>query len=57
MPAASALVVALASRVVMTVGDLVWAGIALAIGRARGSRLPATAPADRQPSTVQSPQL
>jgi uncharacterized membrane protein YbhN (UPF0104 family) len=56
MPAASALVVALASRVVMTIGDLVWAGIALAIGRARGSRPPAAAPADRQPSTVQAPQ-
>ncbi len=38
MPSASALVVALASRVVMTVGDLVWAGIGLAIGRAQGSR-------------------
>jgi uncharacterized membrane protein YbhN (UPF0104 family) len=35
MPSASALVVALASRVVMTVGDLVWAGIGLAIGRVR----------------------
>jgi len=35
MPSASALVVALASRVVMTVGDLVWAGVGLAIGRAR----------------------
>jgi hypothetical protein len=33
MPSASALVVALASRVVMTVGDLVWAGAGLAIGR------------------------
>jgi uncharacterized membrane protein YbhN (UPF0104 family) len=37
MPSASALVVALASRVVMTVGDLVWAGAGLAIGR-RASR-------------------
>jgi hypothetical protein len=55
MPAASALVVALASRVVMTAGDLVWAGIALAIGRARGSRLTAAVPADKQPSTVQVP--
>jgi uncharacterized membrane protein YbhN (UPF0104 family) len=35
MPSASALVIALASRVVMTVGDLVWAGVGLAIGRAR----------------------
>ena len=34
MPSASALVVALASRVVLTVGDLVWAGAGLAIGRA-----------------------
>jgi uncharacterized membrane protein YbhN (UPF0104 family) len=34
MPSASALVVALASRVVMTVGDLAWAGAGLAIGRA-----------------------
>jgi glycosyltransferase 2 family protein len=33
MSSASALVVALASRVVMTVGDLVWAGVGLAIGR------------------------
>jgi len=36
MPSASALVVALASRVVMTVGDLVWAGVGLALGRVRG---------------------
>jgi hypothetical protein len=35
MSSASALVVALASRVVMTVGDLVWAGVGLAIGRAQ----------------------
>jgi uncharacterized membrane protein YbhN (UPF0104 family) len=35
MSSASALVVALASRVVMTVGDLVWAGAGLAIGRAQ----------------------
>lgn len=34
MPSASALVVALASRVVMTTGDLAWAGTGLAIGRA-----------------------
>jgi uncharacterized membrane protein YbhN (UPF0104 family) len=54
MPSASALVIALASRVVMTVGDLVWAGIGLAIGRARGPSLPAT-PAGRQPSTAQGP--
>ena len=38
MPAGSALVVALASRVVMTAGDLIWAGIGLLIGRARPER-------------------
>ena len=66
MPSASALVVALASRVVMTIGDLAWAGTGLAIGRARGRRgsrgsgvrgdpsLPA-APADRQPSPAPGP--
>ncbi len=59
MSSASALVVALASRVVMTIGDLVWAGIGLAIGRARGPRgasLPA-ASADMQPSTAQDRRL
>lgn len=35
MPSASALVVALASRVVMTAGDLIWAAIGVAVGRAR----------------------
>jgi glycosyltransferase 2 family protein len=54
MPAASALVVALASRVIMTIGDLAWAGIGLALGRAGGASRP-TAPAGRQPSTVQGP--
>jgi hypothetical protein len=54
MPSASALVVALASRVVMTVGDLVWAGVGLAVGRARGPRAP-VAPAGRQPSTARGP--
>jgi glycosyltransferase 2 family protein len=66
MPSGSALVVALASRVVMTIGDLAWAGIGLAIGRARGRRgardsggrgdpsLPA-APPDRQPSPAPGP--
>ena len=54
MSSASALVVALASRVVMTIGDLFWAGIGLAIGRARGSRPPVAAP-DKQPSTAQGP--
>jgi glycosyltransferase 2 family protein len=52
MPSASALVVALVSRVVMTVGDLAWAGIGLALGRAGGPSRPA-APADRQPSPAQ----
>jgi glycosyltransferase 2 family protein len=33
MPRGSALVVALASRVVMTIGDLFWAGIAVSVGR------------------------
>jgi hypothetical protein len=33
MPRGSALVVALASRVVMTIGDLTWAGIAVSVGR------------------------
>lgn len=33
MPQGPALVVALASRVVMTVGDLVWAGVAVTVGR------------------------
>jgi uncharacterized membrane protein YbhN (UPF0104 family) len=35
MPSASALVIALASRVVMTIGDLAWAGTGLLIGRAK----------------------
>jgi hypothetical protein len=35
MSSASALVVALASRVVMSLGDLAWAGVGLAIGRAQ----------------------
>ncbi len=33
MPQGPALVVALASRVVMTVGDLLWAGVAVTVGR------------------------
>jgi hypothetical protein len=33
MPRGSALVVALASRVVMTIGDLFWAGVAVSVGR------------------------
>jgi len=59
MSSASALVVALASRVVMTIGDLVWAGTGLAIGRVRRSRPAApilsAAPADRQPSSAPGP--
>jgi hypothetical protein len=47
MPAASALVVALASRVVMTLGDLLWAGAGLAIGRRRTRPDPASEPAAR----------
>ena len=54
MPSASALVVALASRVVMTAGDLVWAGAGLAVGRARRVRAPAE-PGDRQPSPAPGP--
>ena len=54
MSSASALVVALASRVVMTIGDLFWAGIGLAIGRARkGQRRPGRSRASRQ----QRPQI
>jgi glycosyltransferase 2 family protein len=41
MPTASALVVALASRVVMTAGDLVWAGVALLLGRSTRVTVPA----------------
>jgi glycosyltransferase 2 family protein len=43
MPTASALVVALASRVVMTLGDLLWAGAGLFLGRSRVA-LPAEPP-------------
>ncbi len=63
MSSASALVVALASRVVMTIGDLSWAGFGLLIGRAQPSRAPRdpeplgsvsalTEPASSQPSTA-----
>src|SRR6201985_1028901 len=53
-PRESALVAARASRVVMTIGDLAWAGAGLAIGRRapkgpRRASAPAE-PADRQPS-------
>jgi hypothetical protein len=44
MPAASALVVALASRVVMTLGDLLWAGAGLSTGRRRRVAVPADPP-------------
>jgi uncharacterized membrane protein YbhN (UPF0104 family) len=54
IPSASALVVALASRVVMTAGDLAWAGVGLAVGRAGRANRPA-ATADRQPSTAPGP--
>jgi len=57
MPSASALVVALASRVVMTIADLVWAGAGLAIGRTRPARRPERpeVPADKQPSPAPGP--
>ena len=54
MTSASALVVALASRVVMTIGDLVWAGAGLALGKNRATR-PA-APAGTLPTPVPDPQ-
>jgi glycosyltransferase 2 family protein len=58
MSSASALVIALASRVVMTIGDLVWAGVGLAIGRRTRGISPAVAglaaePAGRPPSMAQ----
>ena len=40
MPQGPALVVALASRVVMTVGDLLWAGVAVTVGRKGRQGLP-----------------
>jgi len=62
MPSASALVVALASRVVMTIGDLVWAGVGLAIGRvqsrsakAAGGSGQATAAPALQPAALSGP--
>jgi len=60
MPSASALVVALASRVVMTIADLVWAGAGLAIGRRRhtgpAAPSPPAAPAGTPPSQALDPQ-
>jgi glycosyltransferase 2 family protein len=47
MPSASALVVALVSRVVMTIGDLFWAGTGLAIGHFR--------PAPPRPAPLSQP--
>jgi uncharacterized membrane protein YbhN (UPF0104 family) len=56
MPSASALVVALASRVVMTIGDLAWAGAGLVIGRRRPHHASRPAePADSQPSPAPGP--
>jgi uncharacterized membrane protein YbhN (UPF0104 family) len=57
MPSASALVVALASRVVMTIGDLAWAGAGLAIGRRRPPHRASRSaePADSQPSPAPGP--
>ena len=52
MSSASALVVALVSRVVMTVGDLFWAGVGLAIGRARDPGV-LSRPAPGQPAPGQ----
>src|ERR1035441_7971239 len=52
MPAASALVVALASRVVMTLGDLVWAGAGLTIGRGRTPRPTAPRAPSEPPARV-----
>jgi uncharacterized membrane protein YbhN (UPF0104 family) len=57
MPSASALVVALASRVVMTTGDLVWAGTGLALGRRGKSRATRPAvPAGTPPTPDPDPQ-
>ena len=54
MPSASALVVALASRVVMTIGDLVWAGTGLILGQGRPRR-PAV-PGGTPPTLAPDPQ-
>jgi uncharacterized membrane protein YbhN (UPF0104 family) len=52
MPAASALVVALASRMVMTIGDLLWAGAGLCVRRRRGVTLPVGVPKyEHEPGT------
>ena len=54
MPSASALVVALASRVVMTIGDLIWAGTGLLLGKGRPKRL--AGPAGTPPTPAPDPQ-
>jgi uncharacterized membrane protein YbhN (UPF0104 family) len=52
MPRGPALVVALASRIVMTVGDLVWAGVAVTVGRKGRGEISATA-GTREPTGAQ----
>ncbi len=57
MPSASALVVALASRVVMTIGDLAWAGTGLVLGsRGKAQAKRPAAPAGTPPSPGPDPQ-
>jgi glycosyltransferase 2 family protein len=57
MPSASALVVALASRVVMTLGDLAWAGTGLVLGsRGKARAKQAAGPAGTPPSPAPDPQ-
>ena len=57
MPSASALVVALASRVVMTIGDLAWAGTGLVLGSRGKSRATRPAgPAGTPPIPAPDPQ-
>jgi len=59
MSSASALEVALASRVAMTIGDLAWAGAGLVIGRVRppGPAVPAGTPPIGAPAPQPVPQL
>ena len=52
MPSGAALVVALASRVVMTIGDLFWAGTGLVIGRLSRPGLSRPGPGDTPPTPV-----
>jgi hypothetical protein len=57
LPSASALVVALASRVVMTIGDLAWAGTGLVLGsRGKAHAKRSAAPAGTPPSPAPDPQ-